>query len=89
MSFKFDTWKKSITVIYITFSSRWAYYSSSIHDYFRKGGFQFLSEIEMGSRFLTLCGFTVGQLVHLFFLTVMGQFVVNSNEEIFQRMYDR
>ena len=43
----------------------------------------------MGSRFLTLCGFTVAQLAHLFFITVMGQFVANSNEEIFQRMYDR
>ncbi|CAD1472126.1 unnamed protein product, partial [Heterotrigona itama] len=40
----------------------------------------------MGTRFLTLCVFTVVQLVHLFFLSIMGQFVVNSNEEIFQRI---
>ncbi|XP_043519873.1 uncharacterized protein LOC122533842 isoform X2 [Frieseomelitta varia] len=47
-----------------------------------------LSETEIGIRFFTLWGFTVAQLVHLFFLTIMGQFMVNSNEEIFQTIYE-
>ncbi|XP_043519875.1 uncharacterized protein LOC122533844 [Frieseomelitta varia] len=47
-----------------------------------------LSTMEVGTRFFTFCGFTVAQLVHLLFLTVMGQFVENSNEEIFQTVYE-
>ncbi|CAD1480739.1 unnamed protein product, partial [Heterotrigona itama] len=62
-------------------------HNSSIHVDFREGRFQF-AETEMGIRFFTLWGFTVAQLVHLFFLTIMGQFVVNSNEEIFQTIYE-
>ncbi|KAK1127972.1 hypothetical protein K0M31_003465 [Melipona bicolor] len=47
-----------------------------------------LSTMEVGIRFFTFCGFTIAQLVHLLFLTVMGQFVENSNDEIFQTVYE-
>ncbi|XP_043519868.1 uncharacterized protein LOC122533838 [Frieseomelitta varia] len=45
-----------------------------------------LSTMEIGTRYFTFCTFTVAQLIHLLFLTIMGQFVENSNNEIFQRI---
>ncbi|XP_043519876.1 odorant receptor 22b-like [Frieseomelitta varia] len=47
-----------------------------------------LSTMEMGTKFFTFCVCTVAQLVHLLFLTIMGQSVENSNNEIFQTIYE-
>ncbi|KAK1127975.1 hypothetical protein K0M31_003468 [Melipona bicolor] len=43
--------------------------------------------MEVGSRYFTFCTFTAAQLVHLFFVMIMGQFVINSNDEIFRTIY--
>ncbi|PBC34844.1 Odorant receptor 83b [Apis cerana cerana] len=47
-----------------------------------------LSTMEIGIRFFTFCAYTVAQLTHLFFLTIMGQFLINANEEIFRTIYE-
>ncbi|CAL7951958.1 unnamed protein product [Xylocopa violacea] len=47
-----------------------------------------LATVEMGSTYLTFCAFTVSQLVHLLFLTVMGQFLINSHEATFRKIYE-
>ncbi|XP_076753770.1 uncharacterized protein LOC143425133 [Xylocopa sonorina] len=47
-----------------------------------------LATVEMGSTYLTFCAFTLSQLVHLLFLTVMGQFLINSHEATFRRIYE-
>ncbi|CAD1469158.1 unnamed protein product, partial [Heterotrigona itama] len=47
-----------------------------------------MSTMERGTRYFTFCTFTVAQLIHLLFLTIMGQFVENSNNEIFQTIYE-
>ncbi|XP_006608960.1 uncharacterized protein LOC102678144 [Apis dorsata] len=52
------------------------------------GTFVKLSTMEMGIRFFTFCAYTVAQLTHLFFLTIMGQFLINANEEIFKTIYE-
>ncbi|KAF3423557.1 hypothetical protein E2986_13452 [Frieseomelitta varia] len=41
-----------------------------------------LSTMEMDTRYFTFCIFTFAQLVHLLFLTIMGQIVENSNNEV-------
>ncbi|CAL7951961.1 unnamed protein product [Xylocopa violacea] len=45
-----------------------------------------VTTMELGSRYLTFCMFIVGQLVHVLFLTIMGQFAIDSNEEVFQKI---
>ncbi|XP_031370640.1 uncharacterized protein LOC102678280 isoform X2 [Apis dorsata] len=52
------------------------------------GTFVKLSSMEVNVRFFTFCVFTVGQLTHLFFLTIMGQFLINANDEIFKTIYE-
>ncbi|XP_016908635.2 uncharacterized protein LOC107995551 isoform X2 [Apis cerana] len=52
------------------------------------GTFVKLSTMEIGIRFFTFCAYTVAQLTHLFFLTIMGQFLINANEEIFRTIYE-
>lgn len=42
--------------------------------------------MEIGGRFFTFCTFTIAQLTHLLFLMVMGQFLIDSNEEVFKTM---
>ncbi|XP_033347285.1 uncharacterized protein LOC117232186 [Bombus vosnesenskii] len=43
-----------------------------------------LSTMEIGVRYFTFCAFTISQMTHLLFLTIMGQFLINSNDETFQ-----
>ncbi|KAG6798092.1 odorant receptor Or1-like isoform X1 [Apis mellifera caucasica] len=52
------------------------------------GTFLKLSTMEIEIRFFTFCGYTVAQLTHLFFLTIMGQFLINANDEIFNTIYE-
>ncbi|XP_043519867.1 odorant receptor 67c-like [Frieseomelitta varia] len=47
-----------------------------------------ISTMEVGSRYFIFCAFTVSQLVHLLFVMIMGQFMVNSNNEIFRTIYE-
>lgn len=37
--------------------------------------------------FYKFIGFLLAQLLHLFFLTMQGQFVINSSDEIYNRMW--
>ncbi|XP_016908627.2 uncharacterized protein LOC107995549 [Apis cerana] len=52
------------------------------------GTFIKLTSMEIGGRFFTFCIFTIAQLTHLLFLMVMGQFLIDSNEEVFKTIYD-
>ncbi|NP_001229917.1 odorant receptor 109 [Apis mellifera] len=52
------------------------------------GTFLKLSTMEVGIRFFTFCAYTIAQLIHLFFLTIMGQFLINANEETFKTIYE-
>ncbi|XP_003698404.2 uncharacterized protein LOC100866126 [Apis florea] len=52
------------------------------------GTFIKLTSMEIGGRFFTFCTFTIGQLTHLLFLMIMGQFLIDSNEEVFKTIYD-
>ncbi|XP_076753771.1 uncharacterized protein LOC143425134 [Xylocopa sonorina] len=45
-----------------------------------------LTSMEMGLTYLTFCVFTAGQLIHFFFLAIMGQFAKDSNEQVFQKV---
>ncbi|XP_043519871.1 odorant receptor 22a-like [Frieseomelitta varia] len=47
-----------------------------------------LSTMEMDTRYFTFCIFTFAQLVHLLFLTIMGQIVENSNNEVSHKIYE-
>ena len=44
--------------------------------------------MEVGLEFYKYCGFLAVQLVHLFFLTIQGQFVVNAYEQIYDEIYE-
>ncbi|XP_043519869.1 uncharacterized protein LOC122533839 [Frieseomelitta varia] len=43
-----------------------------------------LSMMEKGTTYYVFCMFTVAQLFHLFFLTSLGQFVINIHDEVYQ-----
>ncbi|CAL7951959.1 unnamed protein product [Xylocopa violacea] len=47
-----------------------------------------LASVEMGSTYLTFSAFTLSQTIHLLFLTIMGQCVIDSHEETFQKIYE-
>ncbi|XP_076754820.1 uncharacterized protein LOC143425703 [Xylocopa sonorina] len=47
-----------------------------------------LASVEMGSTYLTFSAFTMSQTIHLLFLTVMGQCVIDSHEETFRKIYE-
>ncbi|XP_053984944.1 uncharacterized protein LOC128879640 [Hylaeus volcanicus] len=42
--------------------------------------------LEMSIAFITFVVFAVAQIIHVLFLTIMGQFVINSNEEVFRNI---
>lgn len=42
--------------------------------------------MEVGLEFYKYCGFLVVQMVHLFILTIQGQFVLNAYDQIYDEM---
>ncbi|XP_076386292.1 uncharacterized protein LOC105662693 [Megachile rotundata] len=52
------------------------------------GTLALLSTMKIGGRFYQCIGFLVAQLIHLFFLTIQGQFVINSKWKAYNEIYD-
>ncbi|XP_017796353.1 PREDICTED: uncharacterized protein LOC108577674 [Habropoda laboriosa] len=46
-----------------------------------------VSNSEINAEFAKDCTFIVIQLVHILYLTLQGQFVIDANEEIFESIY--
>ncbi|XP_017883644.1 odorant receptor 43a-like [Ceratina calcarata] len=44
-----------------------------------------LTTLEMGTQYLTYVIFVIGELIHVLFLTIMGQFTSDRSDEVFQK----